>query len=312
MRADVPLPVRFAPSTTGPAHPGTLLSALLVWLDGRSRGARVDLRLEDLDPQRSTPALTAAMVADLEWFGLSWDSVVRQSDLAAQHADALDRLAAAGRLYPCDCGRSRLAALGRRAPDGGWAYDNHCRGRALPPGGWRAAVGAVRLRLPDTAVREVDEGGLDLSQRPSQDMGDPVVRRRDGATAYQLATVVYDAAGAYRRLIRGHDLAASAGTQLQIYELIGASAPVLRHHLLLLEPRGDKLAKLHGAVGVPTLRMQMSAAELCGVLAHGVGLTQRPQPCLPADLVGGFDWARVARSDRVAVWDGRRLSLRPG
>ncbi len=306
-----PVAVRFAPSTTGPAHPGTLVSALLVWLDGRSRGARVDLRLEDLDPVRSTPALVAAMAADLEWFGLAWDGVVRQSELTIQHAAALDRLADAGWLYACDCSRSRMAALGRRAPDGGWAYDNHCRGRGLPPGGWQAVEGAVRLRLPDEAVAVVDESGLDLSQRPSVEIGDPVVRRRDGAMAYHLASVVDDAAAGYQRLIRGHDLATSAATQLQIYDLIGAPAPVLRHHLLLLEPRGDKLAKLHGAVGVPALRAQMSAAELCGVLAHGIGLLAQPRPCRPAELVADFDWGRVAQSDRVAKWDGRLLTLSP-
>src|SRR4051812_16827302 len=123
---------RFAPSTTGAAHPGTLLSALLVWLDARSRGGRVVLRLEDLDPERSSPGLGAAMVDDLAWLGLEWDAVEVQSELAAQHHAALDRLAGAGALYPCRCSRSERRASGRRAPDGGWAYDNRCRDRPLP------------------------------------------------------------------------------------------------------------------------------------------------------------------------------------
>lgn len=300
---------RFAPSTTGPAHPGTLLSALLVWLDGRSRGARIDLRLEDLDPERSTIARSRSMEAELRWFGLDWDAVFRQSAFGARHGQALDQLAAAGRLYPCDCSRSRLAALGRRAPDGGWVYDNRCRGRELPAAGWRSVAGAVRLQLPDEPVAAVDEGGLDLSQQPSLDMGDPVVRRRDGAVAYQLAAVVDDLAGGYGRVIRGRDLAASAATQVQIHGLLGAVPPVYRHHLLLLEPRGDKLAKLHGAVGVPELARHLGAPALCGQLAHAVGLQSEPKPCRPADLLSAFAWERVAVRDLVLRWDAGRLTI---
>ena len=91
----------FSPSTTGRSHPGSLLSALLCWLDARARGARVVLRLENLDPQRSRGDLTSAMVEDLAWLGLDWDAVTTQSDSAAAHARGLDRLAADGVLYPC-------------------------------------------------------------------------------------------------------------------------------------------------------------------------------------------------------------------
>src|SRR4051812_8336296 len=113
---------RFAPSTTGPAHPGTLLAALLCWLDARVRRMPVRLRLEDLDPQRCTPAYAQAMLDDLAWLGLDWDGVDVQSAFAARHAAGLDTLAAQGRLYACTCSRAQLQAAGVRAPDGGWAY----------------------------------------------------------------------------------------------------------------------------------------------------------------------------------------------
>src|SRR5574342_516960 len=99
---------RFAPSTTGPAHPGTLLAALLCWLDARSRGGRVVLRLEDLDPERSRPAFAQAMREDLAWLGLDWDAVCEQHAARAHHEAALDRLAEQGRLYPCGCSRKTL------------------------------------------------------------------------------------------------------------------------------------------------------------------------------------------------------------
>src|SRR4051812_30531846 len=102
---------RFAPSTTGPAHPGTLLAALLCWLDARQQGLRVLLRLEDLDPERCRPEHAAALIADLAWLGLEWDEVHTQSALGADHHAALDRLAALGALYPSPTSRSELEAV---------------------------------------------------------------------------------------------------------------------------------------------------------------------------------------------------------
>ena len=125
---------RFAPSTTGPAHPGTLLAALLCWLDARSRGARLVLRLEDLDPQRSRPELRRRMAADLAWFGLDFDATRAQSDAATAHAASLDRLADYGLLYPCACSRADIRRGGERAPDGGYRYSNTCRERGFPTG----------------------------------------------------------------------------------------------------------------------------------------------------------------------------------
>lgn len=292
---------RFAPSTTGEAHPGTLLSALLTWLDARRRGDRVLLRLENLDTTRCRPGWADRMIDDLAWLGLDWDGVVDQQTRAAEHEAALDTLAAAGRLYPCTCTRSDRKG-GRRAPDGGWAYDNTCRGRALPPGGWRAAADAVRLRLDDDRVELVDEGGLDLSQTPAAEMGDPIVRRRDGVLAYQLVVVVDDAASGVDRIVRGRDIAPSTATQVMVQRLFGVATPTYRHHLLLLEPRGGKLAKLHGSVGSTALRARYRAGELCGIIACAAGLVPDPVPCRPADLVADFSWDRVRDDDRVATW----------
>ena len=112
---------RFAPTASGRAHPGTLLAGLLCWLDARRRGARLLLRLEDLDPERCSSAHADALIDDLAWFGLDWDACERQSQQGDGHAAALDALAAQGRLYPSPSSRRELAALGRivaDAPDG--------------------------------------------------------------------------------------------------------------------------------------------------------------------------------------------------
>lgn len=303
---------RFAPSTTGEAHPGTLLSALLVWLDARARGGRVLLRLEDLDTTRARAGWAEQLREACAWLGLDWDEVVVQSDRGAAHEAALDALAAAGRLYPCACSRAARAG-GRRAPDGSWAYENTCRARPLPPGGWRASADALRARLEDGPLALVDEGGLDLSQAPARDVGDPIVRRRDGVIAYQLAVVVDDAAAGVTDVVRGRDLAPSTATQVALQRLLGLPAPRYRHHLLLLEPglgapgaARPKLAKLHGSLPFTQLRARHAAPELCGLLAHAADLADRPAACAPAELVAGFAWSRVRTRDRVARWDPER------
>ncbi len=196
------------------------------------------------------------MVDDLAWLGLDWDWTQSQSDLSADHEAALDRLADAGLLYPCRCSRADIRSLGRRAPDGSYAYANTCRERSLPErhaGGWRAALDPLRVRLPEGRVAPHDEGGRDLSQVPVRELGDPVVRRRDGAIAYHLACVVDDAVAGVTRVVRGHDLAASCATQVALQRLLGLPTPAYRHHLLLLEECGVKRAKLHGAVGAKEL-----------------------------------------------------------
>jgi len=296
---------RFAPSTTGEAHPGTLLSALLVWLDARSRGGRALLRLEDLDKGRVRAEWASEVQRALGELGLEWDDVIVQSGRTAAHEAALDALAAAGRLYPCTCSRADRAG-GRRAPDGGWAYDNTCRDKPLPAGGWRDVDGAVRARLPDDRIVLVDEGGEDLSQTPALDMGDPIVRRRDGAIAYQLAVVVDDADSGITDVVRGRDIAPSTATQILLQRLLGYPTPRYRHHLLLLEPRGDKLAKLHGSLPFSKVRARHAGPELCGILAAAAGILDAPRACVPRQLVGVFDWARVWPHDRVASWDDAR------
>jgi glutamyl/glutaminyl-tRNA synthetase len=302
---------RFAPSTTGPAHPGTLLAALLCWLDVRSRGGRLLLRLEDLDPERCRPAWAEALPRELAWLGLDWDAIVHQSELREQHDAALDRLAAEGRLYPCACTRSVLRSQAPRAADGSFRYPGTCRTRRLPAGGWRACDEPLRARLPEGRLEIADEGGTPLSQDPSREMGDPVVRRRDGAVAYQLAGVVDDASSGVTRVVRGRDLAASTATQVALQRLLDLPTPAYRHHLLLLEERGGKLAKLHGAVGIETLRTHYDAPGLVGALAHAAGLRPLPEPVAPAALLTDFSWQRVAGRDRVLRVEDGRLVLGP-
>ena len=168
----------------------------------------------------------------------------------------------------------------------------------------------LRVALPPGRIEIRDESGLSLSQDPAAEMGDPLVRRRDGAVAYHLASVVDDAEAGVTRVVRGRDLASSTATQVALRSLLDLSTPSYRHHLLLLEERGSKLAKLHGSVDRDALRERYDDAALCGVLAHAAGLLERPDPTTPRALLEGFRWSRVAGEDRVLHWDGAGLELR--
>jgi glutamyl/glutaminyl-tRNA synthetase len=303
---------RFAPSTTGPAHPGTLLAGLLCWLDARSRGARLLLRLEDLDPERCRPAWSDGMCEALAWLGLDWDETVVQSARAVSHGASLDRLAEQGRLYPCRCTRSDLRERGRALPEGGFAYPGTCRDRPLPAGGWRSAPEALRVRLPEGTTSVSDEAGGTLSGNPAREPGDPVVRRRDGAVAYHLAGVVDDGEAGITRVVRGRDLASTTTTQVALQHLLDFETPTYRHHLLLLEERGEKLAKFHGAVAFDALRAVYSSEALCGLLAHAAELRVDAQPTTPRDLLRAFDWSRVRARDRTLRWTGSELRVLEG
>lgn len=293
---------RFAPSTTGSPHPGTLLSALLSWWDARSRNGRWIVRMEDLDPQRCKPEHVEEMLAALRWLGLDWDMVETQSDHRQRYAAALDRLASQGLLYACSCSRARIRAEARPAIDGGFVYPGTCRDRVVGPDDWRQCPDALRLRLPEEAVQLVDDGGTDCSQHPLRDMGDPVVRRKDGAEAYHLVAVVDDAAVGVTHVVRGRDLASSTAIQVQLQRMLAVPTPRYRHHFLLLEPRADrKLAKLHQSVSWQDCRDE--GAAVCGQLASIAGLLSQPVPCTPQELLADFDWALVRTNDCPVVVD---------
>jgi glutamyl-Q tRNA(Asp) synthetase len=298
---------RFAPTTSGPAHPGTLLAALLCWLDARSRRASLTLRLEDVDSTRCTPESAEDMRSALAWFGLDWDEMSLQSANRRAHEEALDRLADAGVLYPCACSRSEIKQSGERAADGGWRYPGTCRDRPLPSGGWREVGETLRLRLDSERFDPADEGGFDLAQNPAAEMGDPVLLGRGGAVAYHLAAVVDDGDQKITRVVRGRDLAASTAIHVTLQRLLDLPTPTYRHHFLFLEENGGKLAKFHGAVGWRELRDHYEPESLCGLLAAAAGLTGTATPMRPGELLADFDWRRVRGEDCVMHWTGESL-----
>ena len=264
------------------------------------------MRLEDLDRERTKPGYVEDMQRDLEWFGLEWDSFSLQSENRSQHDAILDTLVAEGRIYACDCSRAKIRSAGRRTPDGSYRYPGTCRSRVVSTGEWRAVEDSLRLRLEPDDIRLVDESGLDLSGDAGCLFGDPILRRRDGVHSYHFASVIDDGQAGVDRVVRGRDLAPSTVLQVALQRVIGIATPVYRHHLLFMEKAGEKLSKLHGAVDLDALRVDLEADALCGRLAAFVGLVPAGTVCRPMDLVSDFDWDRVRVDDVEIVWDAKR------
>ena len=252
----MPVPTgRFAPSPTGPLHVGNLRTALLAWLFARSSGSTFLVRVEDLDRAAAREHHVRAHLADLKALGLDWDGeVVRQSHRFDRYEAALDRLAADGLLYPCYCSRREvLAAVSApHGPQPGGAYPGTCRDltprdrAAREAGGrrpaWRVRAGGQRVEVVDRL-----HGGFDAV------VDDFVVRRADGAPAYQLAVVVDDADQGVGEVVRGDDLLDSTPRQAWLGRRLELPIPTYAHVPLVLGADGERLAKRHGAVTLSDL-----------------------------------------------------------
>jgi len=266
---------RFAPSPTGILHLGNLRTALLAWLFARSAGARFLMRVEDLDQGRSRPHFEQAQLDDLTALGLDWDGpVVRQSERGALYEAAIGRLDAEGLLYPCYCTRAEIreAASAPHGPLPEGAYPGTCRTLTREQRAERERSGrppALRLDARGATVRFDDR----LLGEQEGVVDDLVVRRNDGAAAYNLAVVVDDAAQGIGEVVRGADLLDTTPRQLRLAALLGLPAPAYAHVPLILGADGARLAKRHGAVTLDDRRaLGETPADVRASLLRSVGL----------------------------------------
>jgi len=285
---------RYAPAPTGFLHLGHVVNAIYVWSVKRAEGGRVLLRIEDHDRQRSRAAYEAAILEDLEWLGFRADGpLVRQSERGDIYSQALDTLRRQGRVYACTCSRAEIVSVGRpfqgrhdggperpalrspigpqwpaSEPDELW-YPGTCRDRGLPecPG-----VG-LRVRLDPTVEHFIDQRHGPQAQQPSEQCGDLLVRDREGNWTYQFAATVDDYLQGVTHVIRGDDLLASTGRQIQLARLLGRREPaVFYHHPLIMKSPAQKLSKSDGDTGIRDLRAKGWTAEQ--VIAHARSLAQ--------------------------------------
>jgi glutamyl-Q tRNA(Asp) synthetase len=248
------LVTRFAPSPNGPLHLGHAWSAIVAHDLARERGGRFLLRIEDIDGARSRPELAESFRADLAWLGLEWDEVAPQSARLASYDAAAERLRAMGLLYPCICTRAEIAAAATAAGPEGLLYPGACRTRTVEPAGaaWRLDV-AKALALTGPLVWEDELAGVQQA-RPGL-LGDVVLMRKDAPASYHLAVTLDDAADGATLVTRGRDLFAATHVHRLLQALLDLPAPRWRHHALLVEPDGRKLAKRRGSPGLAERRL---------------------------------------------------------
>jgi glutamyl-tRNA synthetase len=288
---------RFAPSPTGTLHLGNLRTALLAWLYARAQGAAFLLRIEDLDRGRVRARFEAEQLGDLAAIGLDWDGpVVRQSERLGLYAAALERLDADGVLYPCWCTRAEIreASSAPHGPLPEGHYPGTCRRLSAAQRAEREAAGrppALRVDAGAARVAFTDR----LHGRQEGVVDDFVVRRNDGAYAYNLAVVVDDGAQGIGEVVRGDDLLDSTPRQRWLAQRLGLPAPAFTHVPLVLGDDGARLAKRHGAVTLADrIEQGESAADVRGRLAASVGLAAPGERPSPAELVERFDADRFA------------------
>lgn len=268
---------RFAPSPTGYLHRGHAFSAWIAHDAARAAGGRFLLRIEDIDAGRRRPEYDAAILEDLSWLGLTWDEAPRrQSAHMAAYAALLDALVGRGLAYRCFKTRKELMAGIENAPHG---PGEAVRSAALPAAEERALLDAGRAfawRLSLDACRDAlgptwrelsfEADGVRVRAEPER-LGDVVIARKEFPTSYHLASVHDDAQQGVTHVIRGEDLRDAAHLHVLLQALFGWPSPVYRHHALILDDSGRRLAKRDAGETLRALRAAgRSPAEIRAAL----------------------------------------------
>lgn len=281
---------RFAPSPTGRMHLGNVFSALLSWLSAKSKGGRWLLRIEDIDPQRSRMEYAKLLMDDLQWLGLTWDGKpVFQSQRTDIYEHYYNMLQQQGLTYPCYCTRADLLAT--QAPhesDGRVVYPGTCRpdrGEKCEVRGEKCAPAATRLMVADETISFTDGHYGTQSVNMARQVGDYIIRRKDGAWAYQLAVVVDDGLMGINEVVRGRDLLLSSPQQISLSRLLGFTPPHFIHLPLLINNAGQRLSKRDQSLDMGALRQHYTASEIIGLLAHYACLLPQPHPTTANQLL---------------------------
>lgn len=287
---------RFAPSPTGYIHVGNLRTALMNYLIAKKACGTFILRIDDTDPDRSKEEYVDAIKQDLEWLGLHWDRVERQSTRLDRYADAADKLRNIGRFYeafetPTELDLKRKKQLNMGKPP---VYDRAAlalsdterealraeRGQGV----WRFKLDQERIEWNDGILGDISIDAASVS--------DPVLIRQDGQVLYTIASVVDDTDMGVTHVVRGSDHVTNTATQIQIIEALGGTVPKFAHHSLLTGPQGEALSKRLGTLALRDLRARgvepMALLSLMARLGSSDPVELRGDM---AELIEGFDIA---------------------
>lgn len=285
---------RFAPSPTGYIHVGNLRTALMNYLIARKAGGTFILRIDDTDPVRSEEKYVDAIKQDLEWLGLHWDKVERQSERLDAYADAADKLRSIDRFYEAfetptelDLKRKKLLNMGKppvydRAALGLSEEEREALRAERGDGVWRFKLDQERINWSDGILGDISIDAASVS--------DPVLIRGDGQVLYTIASVVDDTEMGVTNVVRGSDHVTNTATQIQIMKALGMTPPSFAHHSLLTGPQGEALSKRLGTLALRDLREQgvqpMALLSLMARLGSSDPMELRSEM---SELVEGFD-----------------------
>ncbi|MEO8309205.1 MAG: tRNA glutamyl-Q(34) synthetase GluQRS [Pseudomonadota bacterium] len=274
---------RFAPSPTGRLHRGSLVAALASFLDARAHAGTWLIRIEDLDAARNQPGVDQSILETLASLHMSSDApVLHQSARLEVYAAALEQLRHADLVYRCTCSRSETGGA--------------CSGRCRDQAGSTAGVPAAwRLRFAAGDTVTFQDRVLGQLQFVCSELGDPVVYRRDGVPAYQLAVVIDDAAQGITDVVRGADLVDSTAWQIRIAQALGLRIPRYAHIPLVVEPDGSKLSKSRQSLPISGLDPATTLLQSLRLLR------QQPPAHLEAAPAAILEWA-------VRHWDLTQLA----
>ncbi|WP_371168395.1 glutamate--tRNA ligase [Aliiroseovarius sp. 2305UL8-7] len=285
---------RFAPSPTGYIHVGNLRTALFNYLIAAKSGGQFVLRLDDTDPERSKQEYADAIMEDLEWLGLTWDRVEKQSDRLERYEAAAQELRDMGRFYECfetptelDLKRKKQLNMGKppvydrsalELSDDEKAKLREERGQ----GHWRFKLNQERINWTDGILGDISIDAASVS--------DPVLIRGDGQFLYTLASVCDDIDFGITDVVRGSDHVTNTATQIQIIEALGGKVPSFAHHSLLTGPQGEALSKRLGTLAIRDLRERgVQPMALLSLLAR-LGSSQPVELRNSLDeIIEGFD-----------------------
>jgi len=292
---------RFAPSPTGYIHVGNLRTALMNYLIARKAGGTFILRIDDTDPERSKETYVDAIKQDLEWLGLHWDRVERQSERLDRYAAAADKLRDIGRFYeafetPVELDLKRKKQLNMGRPP---VYDRAALALSKDEvaafraergnGVWRFQLDQKRIEWNDGILGDISIDAASVS--------DPVLIRGDGQVLYTLASVVDDTEMGVTHVVRGSDHVTNTATQIQIIKALGGTCPQFAHHSLLTGPQGEALSKRLGTLALRDLRERgvqpMALLALMARLGSSDPVELRDDM---SQLIDGFDINRFGAS----------------
>ena len=300
---------RFAPSPTGPLHEGSLVAALGSWLDARQNQGKWLLRIEDLDTPRCIPGADQEIMRQLQSCGLVWDEEPTwQSKRLERYKVALERLNRLQMVYPCNCTRQIIAgaleARGVITPrNQEMVYPGTCRPQEiLTVQGENTLSNEVALRLalpPDLTIYFEDLVLGKQSQDLNREVGDFVLRRRDGVFTYQLAVVVDDAEQGINHIVRGADLLNNTARQIHLQGILGYPTPSYLHLPVVLDEYGEKLSKQTLASAINTESTLQALQELRKAAKH-LGLRDLPD----GKATSIAEWLLAA----TQAWDRKIIS----